>query len=347
MRLCSSLSFSLLLPLFGALLFSSCTVDQNAAQDASRAGGSATKKTSIDTGSSFAEKMKKAQEERDAKAKARAAELAAKKEADAAEAKKLAAQKEKEEARKKALALKEAREEDARKAEEVKKKAEQLAAKKKEQADKEKARILARQKAEQERAARNRDREVPAVAERQGGSGGFFSRLAVSTPSKYKSKGHDVKVNHRLLDSLTPSNAKIEIDLSEQKARVYKTDGGAPLLVIETCVSTGKSGHSTPTGTYRIQEKLPTKNSSLYGRWVDSSGQTVQSSGDSRSRPPGASTFVGAEMPYWMRVTGGIGMHIGYVPDYPASHGCIRVPSAVQPLIYSKVGVGTTVSIIN
>ncbi len=312
MKLCST-SLLLLLPLLITFLLSSCTVDQNATQNASRSVGAATKKTSIKTGLSFAEKMKKAQDERDAKVKARAAELAAKKKKDAAEAKKLAEKKAKEDSRKKALALKAARE----------------------------------REAEKERAARSRDRGIPAVAERQSGNGGFFSRMAIPTPSKYKSKGHGVKVNHRLLPTLTPSTARIEIDLSDQKARVYKSNSGDRELVIETSVSTGKSGHTTPTGTYRIQEKLTAKRSSLYGDWLDSSGQTVQSSGDSRSRPSRGASFVGVEMPYWMRITGGIGMHIGHVPDYPASHGCIRVPSAIQPLIYSKVGVGTTVVIVH
>ena len=51
-------------------------------------------------------------------------------------------------------------------------------------------------------------------------------------------------------------------------------------------------------------------------------------------------------MPYWLRITSyGVGMHEGYVPSHPASHGCIRVPRNVQHLIYSKVGVGTPVKI--
>jgi lipoprotein-anchoring transpeptidase ErfK/SrfK len=50
-------------------------------------------------------------------------------------------------------------------------------------------------------------------------------------------------------------------------------------------------------------------------------------------------------MPYWMRINGGIGLHVGFVPDQPASHGCIRVPASIQPLIFSKVGVGTPVTV--
>ena len=38
---------------------------------------------------------------------------------------------------------------------------------------------------------------------------------------------------------------------------------------------------------------------------------------------------------------GGVGMHIGILPGYPASHGCVRLPAEIAPLIYAKVRVGT------
>lgn len=227
------------------------------------------------------------------------------------------------------------------KAEREKVRAEELARKKAEEEKRQEARIAARKKAERERAARERAEELAQSAERSQ-NGGFFSRLATS---HYKSKGHNVYVNRMALSGLSPSNARIEVDLSEQKARVYKTGGGKKHLVIETQVSTGKSGYSTPTGSYRIQEKKVEKRSTLYGSWHDSSGAEVRSSGEAWNPPAGGSRFVGSEMPYWMRFNGGIGMHVGYVPDYPASHGCIRVPSGVQPLIFSKVGVGTQVTV--
>ncbi len=389
-----------------ALLFSSCTVDQDAALFTSGSGaGSATKKktekVSTDSEKSWAEKMKEAREEREkeralaeakkekelaAKKKAdekkaeeagpsfaermqaareerekaraeaekvKAKELAEKKKNDEAEARKLAAEKKKADAEKKLLAEKKAKEEAAKEAAEKKEREQKLAEKAEEAKKREEARLAAKKKADEEREARrlarqeredSGSREVAAVAERSSG-GGFFSRLAVGTPSQYKSEGHDIFVNQRLLGSLSPANAKIEVDLSEQRARVYKTGSGGRQLVIDTAISSGKSGHTTPTGTFRIKEKLVHKRSTLYGTWMSSSGATVRSSGDSRQRPYGASRFVGAEMPYWMRINGGIGMHIGYVPNYPASHGCIRVPSAIQPLIYSKVGVGTSVTI--
>ena len=89
----------------------------------------------------------------------------------------------------------------------------------------------------------------------------------------------------------------------------------------------------------------PAEQSTLYGTWVDGGGNAVGGSSEVGRRPSGASRFVGADMPYWMRINGGIGLHVGIVPDQPASHGCIRVPASVQPLIYSKVDVGTPVTV--
>lgn len=322
--------FSLVL----AVVLSSCTADQTASRNASGSNEAALKKATSQSGANLAEKRKEA---RESKAKEREATLAAKKKADAAKARELAEAKEEAEKRKQELALKEEKKREAARQAAIKRRADMLAERERQ--------YLARRRAVDSGAIAARNREVQANAARSGS--GFFSRMAVSSPAKYRSKGHEVKVNHALLGSLTPSNSKIEIDLSEQKARVYKVAGGQRQMVIETRVSTGKSGYSTPTGTYRISEKLVEKRSTLYGTWLNSSGQTIQSSGEAANPPSGASTFVGAEMPYWMRINGGIGLHIGYVPNGPASHGCIRVPSSVQPLIYSKVGVGTPVSVIN
>ncbi|MBP6602095.1 MAG: L,D-transpeptidase family protein [Verrucomicrobiales bacterium] len=257
--------------------------------------------------------------------------------AEKAEAIRLAAEKKAEEAEKAAKIAKV----------EAEKKARDLAAAEKlKQREAERlAKSEAKKKTEANRLNRGAATEVSALSEQRGG-GGFFSRLSIrSNSSQYKSEGHDIFVDQGLLATLAPSNAKIEISLSEQRARIYRKDGANKLLVIDTQISSGKPGHATGTGTYTIKEKLVAKRSTLYGTWVNSSGQTVASSGSSSSRPSGGARFVGAEMPYWMRINGGIGMHIGYVPDYPASHGCIRVPEAVQPLIYSKVGVGTSVTI--
>lgn len=353
-------------------VLSSCTVDENAALTAS---GSATgdgkkeKKTEVKTGPatpSWSEKMKADQERKKAE---QAGKAAAKAKEEAAEAKKLAAAKKLEDA----AALKAAREEEKRLAAEKKTKAAEEAAelaaaeaKAKAKADKVAADKKAREEAlaakvqereaarlakleEKKRVEADRDasREVAALANSNRGGGGFFSFLSIGTTSKqYQSEGHDIFVNEMLLPTLNPSNAKIEVSLGEQRARVYRRDGGEKVLIIDTQISSGKPGHATSTGTYQIKEKLVAKQSTLYGTWVNSSGQTVGGN-DSRSRPSDGSRFVGADMPYWMRINGGIGMHVGIVPGYPASHGCIRVPEAVQPLIFSKVGLGTQVTVMH
>lgn len=158
---------------------------------------------------------------------------------------------------------------------------------------------------------------------------------------------HRILVNHGQLEGLTPANACIEIDLGDQRARVFRKTGPMKTLVIDTQISSGKSGFETPTGSYTISEKLADKKSTIYGVWYDANGVPVPSNGESAVRPSGATEFVGADMPCWLRITGGIGLHIGEVPGYPASHGCIRVPAAIHPLIFSKVGPGTPVTVVH
>ncbi len=174
--------------------------------------------------------------------------------------------------------------------------------------------------------------------------GGWFSGWGAGRSRKTQGD-HEIYVDQAQLADLTPSNSRIEIDLGDQRVRVFRTSGGLKTLVIDSEISTGKAGYETPTGSYTITEMQVEKQSTLYGIWYDASGAVVPSSGDSSPRPSGATTFVGADMPYWMRITGGVGMHIGEVPGYPASHGCIRVPASVQPLIYSKARLGAPVTI--
>jgi lipoprotein-anchoring transpeptidase ErfK/SrfK len=51
-------------------------------------------------------------------------------------------------------------------------------------------------------------------------------------------------------------------------------------------------------------------------------------------------------MKWFCRLTwNGVGMHVGILPGYPASHGCVRLPADIAPLIYQKVKIGTPVTI--
>jgi ethanolamine utilization protein EutA len=61
---------------------------------------------------------------------------------------------------------------------------------------------------------------------------------------------------------------------------------------------------------------------------------------------PSGTHFVGASMKWFMRLTGeGVGMHVGILPGYPASHGCIRMPEPAAAAFYAHVKVGTPVRV--
>lgn len=120
-------------------------------------------------------------------------------------------------------------------------------------------------------------------------------------------------------------------------------------IALDYPVSTGMTSHPTPAGNYTILEKIADKHSNLYGEVYDASGNVADSNADSRQVkiPPGG-RFLGAAMPYWMRLTWtGIGMHVGDVPRYPASHACIRGQADIVPAVFSKVRIGTPVTIVN
>ncbi|MGJ8724400.1 MAG: L,D-transpeptidase family protein [Roseibacillus sp.] len=139
---------------------------------------------------------------------------------------------------------------------------------------------------------------------------------------------------------------RVEIDLSEQLASFYR----GSVQVGQTQVATGKSGHATPTGSFRITEKIVDKRSNLYGQIFGSNGELVNSGADKRKDSvPSGGKFVGAPMPYWMRLTSyGIGMHVGAIPypGSPASHGCIRMPEATARLAFASSRVGTPVKVV-
>ena len=150
--------------------------------------------------------------------------------------------------------------------------------------------------------------------------------------------------NQEVLARTNSSNSHIKISLSLQRAFLMNGDE----IAMDYPVSTGKTTHPTPPGTYSILEKIQDKRSNLYGKVLDSSGNVVDSDADSRTAkiPPGGK-FLGAAMPYWMRFTWtGIGHHIGNVPRYPASHACIRGQEDILPIVFNKVRVGTKAEIV-
>ena len=88
----------------------------------------------------------------------------------------------------------------------------------------------------------------------------------------------------------------IIVSIPEQTLYVYRNG----VRIGRSTVSTGKSGHRTPTGVFTVLQKNVKHTSSIYK---------------------------GASMPYMQRLTwSGVAMHAGNLPGYPASHGCVRLP---------------------
>jgi hypothetical protein len=103
------------------------------------------------------------------------------------------------------------------------------------------------------------------------------------------------------------------VSLDEQRAYVYRNG----VLTGVTTASTGKKGHETPTGVFTILQKNKDHFSNIYDN---------------------------APMPYMQRLTwGGIALHAGGLPGYPASHGCIRLPSEFARRLFELTSTGMTV----
>ena len=142
----------------------------------------------------------------------------------------------------------------------------------------------------------------------------------------------------------TNGKPSITISLREQRAYFYKSG----VLVGVSQLSTGREGLNTPNGHFSIIQKDVNHVSSLFGDYVDSAGNVVVPNVDVTKdpKPPGA-RFRGTPMPYFMRIVSGTVLHAGYLPGYPASHGCIRMPEFMAENFFKSVSLGTPVTITN
>ena len=107
----------------------------------------------------------------------------------------------------------------------------------------------------------------------------------------------------------------VVVSIDDQMAYVYRNG----VEIARSTVSTGREGKETPTGVFTVLQRKVEHESSIYK---------------------------GAQMPYMQRLTwGGIAMHAGDLPGYPASAGCVRLPLEFSEKIYSVMGMGGTVVI--
>ncbi|MGI8432904.1 MAG: L,D-transpeptidase [Chthoniobacterales bacterium] len=136
--------------------------------------------------------------------------------------------------------------------------------------------------------------------------------------------------------------ASLVVSLRAQEAYLYR--GGQ--LVATSRISSGREGHRSPLGRFHVTRKDIDHRSSLYGAYVDDSNRLIKGDVDTRrDQKPRHAHFVGAPMPYFMEFSPGYGLHQGYLPGEPASHGCIRMPYWKARQFYDAVKVGTPVTV--
>ena len=108
---------------------------------------------------------------------------------------------------------------------------------------------------------------------------------------------------------------QILVSKSDQSLSLYENGE----IVATSKVSTGKAGHETPSGIFSILEKRKYHESNIYSA---------------------------APMPFMQRLTwSGIALHEGKVPNYPASHGCVRLPSKFAKSLFGDTRTGVHVII--
>jgi lipoprotein-anchoring transpeptidase ErfK/SrfK len=156
-------------------------------------------------------------------------------------------------------------------------------------------------------------------------------------------KQEPLKINQGLLRQVSADQLHIIVSLPKQRAYLMT----AEQVVIDSPISSGKRGHSSPSGNFSVLEKDPNHHSTIYGDFVDRSGRVVRAGVSAKiDAAPSGTHFVGAPMKWFMRLTGdGVGMHVGILPGYPASHGCIRMPEEGAKLFYDHIKVGTPVTV--
>jgi len=161
--------------------------------------------------------------------------------------------------------------------------------------------------------------------------------------SELISRQAPLKVNQSLLKQATPDNTRIVVSIPKQRAYLMIGDD----IVADGPVSSGRRGHESPKGHLHVLEKDPNHHSTLYGDFVDGSGRIVRGGVSARiDSAPSGTHFAGAAMKWFLRLTeDGVGMHIGILPGYPASHGCIRLPGNMAIRFFENAPVGTPVTV--
>ena len=138
------------------------------------------------------------------------------------------------------------------------------------------------------------------------------------------------------------AETRVIINLSDQSASLVER--GRITLVAP--IASGKPGWHTPTGNFSIFNKDINHLSRSFGLVVDASGRVVNPSATPGTPVPRGDHYEPAPMPYFMEFSSAVGMHAGYLPGYPASHGCVRMPRDLAALFFQRVQIGTPVTVV-
>jgi lipoprotein-anchoring transpeptidase ErfK/SrfK len=105
----------------------------------------------------------------------------------------------------------------------------------------------------------------------------------------------------------------IAVSINRQQLKIYDANG----FFAQSPVSSGMPGHATPMGVFSVIQKQRLHHSNIYSN---------------------------APMPYMQRITwSGVALHAGVLPGYPASHGCIRMPTSFAIKMWNWTRMGARV----
>lgn len=138
-------------------------------------------------------------------------------------------------------------------------------------------------------------------------------------------------------DPSLPGKLLVVVDKKKQMMYIYR----GTHRIAYAPISSGRSSGMTPSGYFLIASKEEDHHS-YYGAFINADGE-LRDGDIRRDSPRPGERFEPAKMPYFMRVNGAVGIHEGYLPGHPSSHGCIRVPHLIAKNLFEIAPVGTRV----
>jgi lipoprotein-anchoring transpeptidase ErfK/SrfK len=141
---------------------------------------------------------------------------------------------------------------------------------------------------------------------------------------------------------LSAQQTAVIINLTEQTAYLLR-DGRVGFV---SPTASGKEGWGTPIGSFRVISKDLNHHSGNFGLVSDPDGRIINPNATPGSYVPPGCHYLPAPMPYFMEFRKYVGMHAGYLPGYPASHGCVRMPRDLAAEFFDRVQIGTPVKVI-